>query len=93
MGQVTVDPDDLDRTARRLQRAGERLGGISRQLARTGPAAIGDPGLASALDDFGEHWKHGLRQLGEAADVTGAQLAEAASAYRLVDRAVAEACR
>jgi hypothetical protein len=92
MPDIAVRPDELAATAQRLQHVGERLSGITRQLSRSSTSDVGARGLADALDDFNDHWKHGLGQLGEAADVTGAQLAEAARAYDVVDGAIAAAC-
>lgn len=90
--EVIADPVRLSSTAQQLTHAGQRLRGVSRALARTTAGSVGHGGLAGALEDFSADWKHGLGQLGEAAGVTGAQLAEAARAYADVDRAVAEAC-
>lgn len=93
MAEVVVDPVRLARTAQQLTQAGDRLRGVSRALTRTSAASVGSGGLAGALDDFSDDWRTGLGRLGEAAGVTGQQLAEAARAYAEVDRAVAEACR
>ena len=93
MGEIVVQPARLRRTARELTSAADRLRGVSRQLSRTSTAAAGHSGLANALDDFADEWKHGLGQLGEAAAVTGEQLTEAARAYSEVDGAIAQACR
>ena len=92
MGEIVVDPARLAQTARELTRAGERLSGVSRQLARTSAGAVGDDGLAAALDGFSDDWRHGLGLLGDAAAVTGDRLAEAARAYSGVDGAIAQAC-
>lgn len=91
MGELVVEPLRLHRTAQELASAAERLGAVSGRLSGAGAGAVG--GLAGALEDFARDWRHGLRQLGEAAAATGAQLTEAARAYSEVDGAVAEACR
>lgn len=92
MADIAVRPDELVRTAGELARAAERLGGVSRSLARADGGDVGSPGLADALDDFADDWRHGLGLLGQAADVTAAQLREAARAYADVDRVIAQAC-
>ena len=93
MSEVVVDPARLSRTAQQLTQAGDRLRGVSRALARTSAGSVGSGGLAAALEDFSDDWRHGLGRLAEAAGGTGAQLAEAARAYADVDSAVAQACR
>jgi uncharacterized protein YukE len=93
VGEVVVDPVRLARTAQQLTQAGDRLRAVSRALTRTSAGSVGHGGLAAALEDFADDWRHGLGQLGEAAGATGGGLAQAARAYAEVDRAVAEACR
>lgn len=92
MGDIAVRPDELVRTADQLARAAERLTGVTRSLAGADRADVGSPGLADALEDFADEWRHGLGLLGEAAEVTAAQLREAARAYVDVDRVIAQAC-
>ncbi len=90
--QIAVRPEALERTAARLAGASDRLGAVSRSLRRSSSRAVGDEGLADALDEFSEHWEHGLGVLAEGADVVAAQLREAARAYRAVDEGIAAAC-
>lgn len=89
---IVVHPAQLEATATRLTATGERLAAVARQLAGTGTEHVGHRGLARALDDVADDWRHGLDQLAQASAVTGAQLTEAARAYRAVDAAVARAC-
>lgn len=92
MAEIAVRPEELVRTAGQLARAAERLSGVTRSLARADRGDVGSAGLADALDDFADEWRHGLGLLGQAADVTAAQLRESARAYVDVDQAIAGAC-
>jgi uncharacterized protein YukE len=92
VGEIAVRPAELLDTAAELDRAAQRLSGVTRALAATDSAVTGDGRLAAALDGFRDEWQHGLGLLGETADVTAARLREAARAYVTVDDAVASAC-
>ena len=92
VGEIAVRPEELEQTAAQLDRAASRLAGVTRALAATDGTAAGDRGLACALDDFRDDWRHGLGLLGRTADVTSARLREAARAYAAVDDAVVRAC-
>ena len=92
MGEIAVRPAELLETATQLDRAAQRLAGVTRALAATDGAATGAGGLAAALDDFRNDWRHGLGLLGGPADVTAGRLREAARAYASVDEAIVRAC-
>ena len=92
VSEIAVRPAALLETAGELDRAAQRLAGVTRALAGADGAATGHRGLAAALDDFRDDWRHGLDLLGATADVTAGRLREAARAYVAVDDAVARAC-
>lgn len=92
MGEISVLPAELLEAAVRLDRAAQRLDGVTRALAGVDSATTGARGLAGALDDFRDDWRHGLGLLGRTADVTAGRLREAARAYDAVDEGLARAC-
>ena len=92
MGEIAVRPAKLLETAGQLDRAAQRLSGVTRAMGAADGAATGHHGLAGALDHFRDEWRHGLGLLGETADVTAGRLREAARAYVAVDDAIVQAC-
>ncbi len=91
MSLIAVDPAALTEVARALWDVRDRLDGATRSLAEATAAEAGSTRLTSALQDFHDHWRHGLGTLAQAAGVAGDQLDEAVRYYRDVDGQLAQA--
>jgi len=91
MSLIAVDPPALTEIARALWDVRDRLDGATRSLDETTTAEAGSSELTSGLQDFHDHWRHGLGTLAQAAGVAGDQLDEAVRYYCDVDAQLAQA--
>lgn len=93
MTSFSVELDQLRALGRNLGGVHDRLAHVTGMMALLNGSATGHPGLAAALEEFGERWRFSLGRIGEHAEELERMLAQAADTYRDVDAEIARAAR
>ena len=87
---VSVDTDALGALAQRMARTRDAVTRASRLVddcVSTSSAGL----VATALADFDDHWRYGLRRIVDNLDHCHIALHDAAAAYEQVEQAIAKA--
>lgn len=94
MSGLSVDTEALGGLARHMAHTRDEVALAARLVDDCtggvgGPAALGP--VATALADFDEHWRYGLKRIVANLDACHGALNDAAAAYEQVERAIARA--
>jgi hypothetical protein len=92
MSGLSVDTEALGGLAARMARARDEVAYAARLVEDcAGAGSVAAAAVASALADFDDHWRYGLKKIVANLDACHGALHDAASAYEQVERSIARA--
>ncbi|MBW1601187.1 hypothetical protein JJV70_03525 [Streptomyces sp. JJ66] len=83
----------LEQTRKDIKNISDQMKKPCREMEKVDGAAMGVTELEARMDQFGDEWSHGIKQLAKFSDVASEALAEIKKGFEEIDTKYADALR
>ncbi|WBB57808.1 hypothetical protein O7599_19195 [Streptomyces sp. WMMC500] len=90
MADVYIDMEVLDRVRRNIQNISALMTKPAREMEAVDGKSMGVPELARRMDDFGDEWSYGVKQLAKFSDAAADALAQVKKGFKELDGKLAD---
>ncbi|MFA3875110.1 hypothetical protein ABS735_15650 [Streptomyces sp. MMCC 100] len=91
MSDLTADYEVLNRVRHNLDHIAELMKKPGREMEKVTGSSMGVPELARRMDDFGDEWSYGIKQLTKFSEKASKALITVKEAFEKLDDELAEA--
>lgn len=85
MSDIRIDFDVLDRIRRDIKHIGELMEGPGKEMDEVDGDSMGVNMLAARMNDFGDEWSYGIKQIKKFSDVAVKELDKVKRAFEHLD--------
>ncbi|MFE7671698.1 hypothetical protein ACFU5N_05705 [Streptomyces albidoflavus] len=93
MSDLSVDYEVLNRVRHNLDQIADLMKKPGREMESVGGASMGVPELARRMDDFGDEWSYGIKQLTKFSEKASKALLKIKKSFEQLDSELAQAAR
>ncbi|WP_446045070.1 hypothetical protein [Streptomyces olivaceus] len=93
MSDLTADYEVLNRVRHNLDHIAELMKKPGREMKEVTGSSMGVPDLARRMDDFGDEWSYGIKQLTKFSEKASEALLTVKEAFEKLDDELAEASK
>lgn len=93
MSDIYIDFDVLDRVRRDIRRIAEIMERPGREMGEVNGNSMGVPELAWRMNEFGDEWSYGIKQISKFSDSAGKSLDEIKESFEGLDGKLASELR